>query len=113
MKFRAWDGSRMLEPQDLSQSGEYWKWLGKQDCELMQFTGLLDKNGKEIYEGDIVKGETTLPMRIIHQGHQYGIGYYADGKVQNDPLDGTTLQYLRDEGLEIIGNLYENPELGE
>ena len=66
---------------------------------LMQFTGLLDKNGKEIYEGDVIKEKHCTSYVIFEEGrfqlHQNSGNYV----VQNT-------QYY-----EIIGNIYENPEL--
>jgi len=72
--------------------------------ELMQFTGLKDKNGKEIYEGDIVK-------YMVGPWEQICEVYFSDGmfKVKTDTLawecgnDPVTI--------EVIGNIYENPEL--
>lgn len=73
---------------------------------LMQFTGLKDKNGKEIYEGDILlhKALDIRNVPVIWWGSGWYVGY-DDGKYHNV----TALDYLGD--CEVIGNIYENPEL--
>jgi len=70
---------------------------------LMQFTGLLDKSGKEIYEGDILKSgnqaDEAHPVTIdYYHGLRFMIG--KNYLVRADALSG-----------EVIGNIYENPEL--
>jgi uncharacterized phage protein (TIGR01671 family) len=74
------------------------------EIELMQYTGLKDKNGKEIYKGDIV---------------EINCGTYKDNAVVNF-IDGTFTTHDRgfepdimppEKDMEIIGNIYENPEL--
>jgi len=90
---------------------------------LMQFTGLLDKNGKEICEGDIVEwvtwneyfskdGEPMEPFR------RKMIVVFRNGAFQMKeklpiPLTPNYWDIFYDGDIEIIGNVYENPELLE
>lgn len=103
------------------------------DIELMQYTGLKDKNGKEIYKGDIVKFNNQIG-EICFECGAFGIGV-------KDCVDYETLEAYRGERfygclndnfislweiywnfncvdyeideIEVIGNIYENPELLE
>ena len=75
-----------------------------------QYTGLKDKNGKEIYEGDVV--QTDIDRAYVKWNDKYGyfqlvpIGdYYFDSDVI-----GQALEYA---DVEVIGNIYDNPELLE
>lgn len=85
----------------------------------MQYTGLKDRNGKEIYEGDIVAGRNApdYVKSVVRIGMsetevdfgEYSIskpyyGVYLEGSID---LEG---RLLRGE-MEVIGNIYENPEL--
>lgn len=78
------------------------------DLVLMQFTGLHDKNGKKIYEGDILKSDESFwKNENIVVNYQNG-GFYPfrfECQEQTDLLDPKRS--------EIIGNIYENPELLE
>jgi hypothetical protein len=80
-----------------------------EDVILMQSTGLVDKNGKEIFEGDIVKmskdvySEPTYYEVVRH----YGGAYRLESKQHGCEL------WLRHTDCEVVGNIYENPELLE
>lgn len=79
------------------------------EIELMQSTGLVDKNGKEIFEGDIVKmakdvySEPTYYEVVRHRGGAYRL----ESKQHGCEL------WLRHTDCEVVGNIYENPELLE
>lgn len=112
IKFRAWDkgtkvmfevGNNTFPLHDIISEG--WP--------LMQFTGLTDKNGKEIYEGDIVKTDDKYyPINPViyysdiineHDGDwdEWYCGFCLDD-VDHKPLSTNC---------EVIGNIYENPKL--
>jgi uncharacterized phage protein (TIGR01671 family) len=80
------------------------------DIVVMQFTGLTDKNGKEIYEGDIVKAESGW----VKLGE---IKYYKDGfdiVALDDPdYNGVSLRSVGQNFIEVIGNIFEHPHLLE
>jgi uncharacterized phage protein (TIGR01671 family) len=84
---------------------------------LMQYTGLKDKNGKEIYEGDILKWKCSKSgsrKELIHivtigwNGFRYVLTIYDNGEKW-----ATNKSYWNDSDREVIGNIYENPELLE
>lgn len=79
---------------------------GSDNVILMQYTGLKDKNGNEIYEGDIVTGlfnHTDIIGHIVY-------GSDATFFIERKGLYGIGLNNAED-WLEVVGNIYENPEL--
>lgn len=83
---------------------------------LMQSTGLFDKNGVEIFEGDVVKHTESEMTAIIRMHPILGMGMEAEGEVAWADIDLEELTELKKECekyYEVIGNIYENPELVE
>ncbi|CVL16037.1 YopX family protein [Streptococcus pneumoniae] len=80
------------------------------EIELMQSTGLKDKNGKEVFVGDIIKC-TRGCLHEVYLEKEYG-GTYIGG-MPAVYLKGLLSGYAWTEDEEIIGNIYENPELLE
>lgn len=75
-----------------------------------QFTGLTDKAGREIYEGDIVA--TGSGFYGVIKWSKYGYFYIHSDGDKEDPLDYATLGYmLRQYDFEVVGNIHDNPEL--
>lgn len=83
------------------------------EIELREHTGLKDRTGKEIYEGDIVKG-TASPMQVLFLHGSFVLAdkdmqrrdTWADMRIFEDISQSVTIW-------EIIGNVYENPDLLE
>lgn len=87
--------------------GEYWR--NFRDAKLMQSTGLKDKNGKEIFEGDIVDYKGRKAVIKWHGSYASFIYRFVD-ELQERVSEWHPL-FLAYYHFEIIGNIYENKEL--
>jgi uncharacterized phage protein (TIGR01671 family) len=124
IKFRAWDGATMHLPEYsdenedfyISVEGEvkFFRDVGwdnlrtpayRKDWALMQFTGLRDKEGKEIYEGDVIRTERQDWGVIVWRAPFFEVTVSAD----------QSSLYSREwfAACEVTGNIYENPGLLE
>ena len=110
IKFRVWDKIRKIM--------NSWEYIKNSCClvedlkdtkefAFMQFTGLKDKNGKEICEGDIVK-DSQKDIFVIKFNQAYSAFRLTD-----DEETYELNKYICSKSFEVIGNIYENPELLE
>jgi uncharacterized phage protein (TIGR01671 family) len=118
IKFRAWSPFEESMSYDVTLYANGWmkciflngyeaKYAGQDIIPLMQYTGLKDNNGKEIYEGDIVADHIGIGF-VEYKNSAYRVNY-GNGECK------WFIDYLDSEGktVEIIGNKHENPELLE
>ena len=123
-KYRAYDGgslNRMYQPDEVMVGdGNIWiidedsvagEWIVNNDIHLMQSTGLLDKNGKEIFEGDIVDYKGRKAVIKWHGSYASFIYIFVDELQKR--VAGWSPLYLAYFHFEVIGNKFETPEFLE
>jgi uncharacterized phage protein (TIGR01671 family) len=82
---------------------------GTLNYELMQFTGLYDKNGKEIYEGDIVEDEYGNKFVVIWERFCWNLSDFWWSEKSSAP--DLAFYHEFQTRIRVVGNIYENPEL--
>ena len=124
IKFRAWDNGKMLGPVGILLTGTP-EWLSNlsSEADIMLYTGLSDKNGVEIYDGDIIQSVSemvrldtnektgkikTENYEVRWEPEKARWGRWKDNKFEL--LSGLDKGYLL-KWYSVIGNIYENPEL--
>ena len=122
-KYRAYDSGslcRMYQPEEVMVcDGNIWiideddvagSWIVNNDLNLMQSTGLVDKEDTEVFEGDILHHQIQTEYTFIVKYDKDKGRWYGDGLSRTYRIDITKdfLQYYK-----VIGNIYEKPELLE
>ncbi|NBV06684.1 MAG: hypothetical protein EBS06_05550 [Proteobacteria bacterium] len=137
IKFRAWDCLDKKMQYDITKTKEYSNVDGGYDIVgfdnylndsvgsvVMQYTGLKDKNGKEIYEGDLISeeiidengnSEWTKDNYTLIGWRNYGFGYISNPFSKEEFFERFYSEEVENGKMscEVIGNIYENPELLE
>ena len=113
LKFRCYYDNKMHKVRSLDFSYKKINLLGAdiinfEDGKIMQYTGLKDKNGVEIYEGDIVKIKSN-PLDMI--GYIIYDEYDLAFELRDDENESQECLWYQEQELEVIGNIYDNPEL--
>ena len=123
-KFRAWlkEEQRMVDVREMTFMydevyliSDVTGFYAYEEFKLMQFTGLKDKNGKEIFEGEVVKyevGRNTYTEEVAYDKNFAGFGV-KDAKANVVFTFGEIRLMSSAISLEVIGNIYENPGLLE
>lgn len=146
IKFRAWNGKEMIEPYSVKNGkamiikqcdkndpvltdGEgvnyYCNWDVdvETDYPLMQYTGLKDCEGTEIYEGDVVRSDHFVDVEgVQHYVHhtcewsdKYSGWYFRNNSESFDGDGGiqafVMMKFLSERNIKVIGNIHQNPDL--
>lgn len=117
IKFRAWHFNRLEMENDVHLLERLAEIISRpEEYHIMQFTGLLDKAGVEIYEGDVCIYSDPLDgkLKVIIEWHQYGIPAvihrYVESKSNYCEYDFDHLDMVG-KNYEVIGNIYQHHNL--
>ena len=114
IKFRAWNHivGRMTDSYNLEELHK--QKINFTNLKFLQFTGLKDANGIDIFEGDIIDTGTGSTTHVGYEnGGFYYVSYYSKIGGQNDIVFFGGHNWLKEilSRFKVIGNIYQNPEL--
>lgn len=118
-KFRAWlkNDKEMIDADEIHFDNGQLDFIGDaitfmrmaDEVELMQSTGLFDKNGQEIFEGDILKSN-KYTTSVFYERGAYRVKLR---RTLNTTVTMDVISFIQKYKTKIVGNIYENPELLE
>ena len=116
LKFRYWDKNekKMYYSNEFESLADFFQKVGKNLKFVMQYTTTKDKNGKEIYEGDIIWGYARM-FYMSEEGDEIYIVEWENPIDIDTDFPCRQIGYLLDdeEKMEVVGNIYENPDLAK
>lgn len=112
IEFRAWCKKQKEMRYDIHLSKYFYEFIEfTNDYEVMQYTGLKDKNGTKIFEGDIFAWGSTL-YQVIYADFGFKVNY-VKGHNEIYLYDFQLNYFEENDEIEVIGNIYENDDLLE
>jgi uncharacterized phage protein (TIGR01671 family) len=122
LKFRIWNGFQFVTKSEVyikACNGSLWDYddgnLWSATAKIQQFTGLLDKNGTDIYEGDIVTYTSNngkdYKAEIVFSPTSAAFVLDTSGRHLLDDKYGDYYELHKDHSYEVVGNIFENNEL--
>lgn len=121
LKFRVWSGEAMISPDYIDRQGfAHWKEdsIPRMSKDVMQYTGLKDKKGKDVFEGDVLQEESGRKNKhkVFAVEGGFAINTFQGDLSKNEVIfyestaDTQTSGYISGQ-CKIIGNIHANPEL--
>lgn len=112
IKFKFWDAEKKYMYHSTFNLIEISMMINLKSCHIpLQFIGLHDKNGKEVYEGDLLSDGEDFPMILpVIYDEEYSM-FCVDVSFDKDGGSIDEIKETFSDGFTVVGNIYENPEL--
>ena len=120
LKFRAWDGEEMIYEDEAAAITTPYRndqlaafFADNYGCDIMQWTGLLDSEGTEVWEGDVLHGNYGIPPVGVDFPVEFHAGAFYAITTGHNPDICLLAEAIEHLGAKVIGNLFESPNLLE